>query len=249
MTNAGELKGKVALVTGGSRGIGAAIVLALAGAGADVALTFRDNVTLAEEVAGKAIALGVRAVAIQADSADPEAVKAAVDSVAADLGRLDILVNSAGIAPAGAFDDASLADFDRAIAVHARAPFFAAQAAARHMGEGGRIISIGTNMTDRVASGGLSVYVTTKSALVGMTKALARELGPRGITVNLVNPGLTDTDMNPADGPYAEPQRQLTALGRFGVAEDIGAMVAHLAGPGGRQVTGASFLVDGGFNA
>jgi NAD(P)-dependent dehydrogenase (short-subunit alcohol dehydrogenase family) len=244
-----QLEGQVALVTGGSRGIGAAIAETLARNGADVAFTFASNGEGALASENTIRSHGRRSLAIQADSADPDAVVAAVERVVAEFGRLDILVNNAGIALANAFEAATREEFDQTFAVHVRAPFFAAQAAARHMGEGGRIISIGSNLGERVALPGLSVYSASKSALTGMTRALARELGPRGITVNQVNPGSTDTDMNPADGPYAGEQVKLTALGRYGAAEDIAASVLHLAGPGGRSITGTAILVDSGANA
>jgi 3-oxoacyl-[acyl-carrier protein] reductase len=244
-----ELSGRVALVTGGSRGIGAATALALARQGADVAITFERNGERAGEIEQQITALGRRALAMQVDSADPEAVIAAVERTVEEFGRIDILVNNAGVGAGGPFGDVTVEAFDRMFSIHARAPFFAAQAAARHMAEGGRIISIGTNMATRVAGPGLSLYVASKSALGGMTRALARELGPQGITVNTVDPGSTDTDMNPADGPMAPSQMGLNALGRFGAAEDIAAAVVHLAGPGGRSITGTSILVDSGFNA
>ena len=249
MTNQPELAGQVALVTGGSRGIGAAIVLALARAGASVAFTFERNGERAAEIEQQVVAEGGKALAIQADSADPAAVIRAVEQAVGQFGRLDVLVNNAGVGDGGPFDGVTVEAFDRLFAVHARAPFFAAQAAARHMPNGGRIISIGTNMSGRVAFPGLSLYVASKSALIGMTRALARELGPQGITVNTVDPGSTDTEMNPANGPHAEGQRGLSALGRFGVPQDVAAAVLHLAGPGGRSITGTSILVDSGFNA
>lgn len=244
-----ELSGLVALVTGGSRGIGAATVLALARRGADIAFTFERNGEKAGEVERQVRALGRRALVMQVDSADPQAVIAAVDRTVEELGRIDILVNNAGIGTGGPFGEVTVEAFDRLFSIHARAPFFAAQAAARHMREGGRIISIGTNMATRVAGPGLSLYVTSKSAVSGMTRALARELGAQGITVNTVDPGSTDTDMNPADGPMAPSQMGLNALGRFGNPDDIAAAVVYLAGPGGRSITGTSILVDSGFNA
>ena len=243
------LSGQAALVTGGSRGIGAAIAVALARQGADVAITFERNGEKADETRRAIEARARRALVLKADSADPDAVVAAVDQAAQAFGRLDILVNNAGIGDAGAFTDVSREAFDRMLAIHARAPFFAAQAAVRHMGQGGRIISIGTNMSGRVAAPGLALYVTSKGAVQSMTRALARELGPLGITVNTVDPGSTDTDMNPADGPYAGGQLAHNALGRFGTPDDVAAAVVHLAGPGGRSITGTSILVDSGFNA
>ncbi|UAK30059.1 SDR family oxidoreductase [Nocardia asteroides] len=244
-----DLTGKVALVTGGSRGIGAAIARRLAAAGADVALTYQHAEGQAKTVVGEVEALGRRALAIQADSADATAVRAAVDRAASELGGLDILVNNAGIFPSKPFEEFTVAEIDNALGVHARAAFVAAQAAVGYMTDGGRIISIGTNLTDHAPFAGLSLYNLSKSALNGFTKALARELGPRAITVNLVQPGSTDTDMNPQDGAHAQQQRDLTALGRFGVADDVADAVAYLAGPSGRSVTGAFLTVDSGTNA
>ncbi len=244
-----DLSGRVALVTGGSRGIGAAIAARLAREGADVALTYREGRDNAEKVVREIEGLGRRGLALQADSADPAAVRAAVDRTAAELGRLDVLVNNAGVFPYGPFEEVSLEELDRTVAIHLRAAFVAAQAASSHLGEGGRIISIGSNLAERAPHGGIALYSMTKSALTGLTRALARELGPRGITVNVVHPGSTDTDMNPADGPGADDQRALTTLGRFQTADDVAATVAHLAGPGGRTITGTALLVDAGANA
>jgi 3-oxoacyl-[acyl-carrier protein] reductase len=244
-----DLDGRVALVTGGSRGIGAAIALRLARDGADVAITYESAADRAAQVVKEIEQIGRRGLAVQADSADAPAVRGAVDAVAAELGGLDILVNNAGVFPYGPFEEVTLDELDRTLAIHTRAAFVAAQAASPHLGEGGRIISIGSNLTERVPFPGIALYAMTKSALLGYTRALARELGPRGITVNVVQPGSTDTDMNPADGDDAEHQRSLTALGRFQTADELAATVAHLAGPGGRTITGASLLVDAGTNA
>lgn len=245
----GVLEGKVALVTGGSRGIGAAVARQLAAAGADVAITYEKSADLAQGVVADVQAAGRRGLAIAADSADPAAVRGAVDRTAAELGRLDILVSNAGIGRMGPLEDVSLEDVDLTLNVHVRASFVAAQAAARHMGEGGSIINIGSCLADRVQGGGMTLYATSKAALNGMARGLARDLGPRGITANVVHPGPIDTDMNPADGPGADPQRAATALGRYGTADEIAATVLHLAGPGGRFITGASLAVDGGTNA
>ena len=244
-----DLNGRVALVTGGSRGIGAAIAVRLAREGADVALTYQEAEDRAAKVVREIEGLGRRGIALQADSADPAAVRSAVDRTAAELGRLDVLVNNAGVFPYGPFEEVGPEELDRTIAIHVRAAFVGAQAASPHLGEGGRIISIGSNLAERAPHGGIALYSMTKSALTGLTRALARELGPRGITVNVVHPGSTDTDMNPADGPSADDQRTLTALGRFQTADDVAATVAHLAGPGGRTITGAALLVDSGANA
>ncbi len=246
-----ELAGKVVLVTGGSRGIGAAVARRLAAEGADVALTHSSasSKAKAQEVVAEIEALGRRALAIEADSADARAVEAAVERTAAELGRLDILVNNAGIGVFGPVEDISLEEVDRTLAVNVRAVFLGSRAALAHLPEGGRIISIGSNLADRVPFAGSVLYSMSKSALSGMTRALARELGPRGITVNLVQPGSTDTDMNPADGELADTQRSLSALGSYLAPAEIAATVAYLAGPAGRGVTGASFTVDSGTNA
>src|SRR5215472_13899221 len=238
----GELAGEVALVTGGSRGIGAAIVQRLASDGAAVALTYASSADKAQAVAKQIDADGGRALVIRA-------VAAAVERTVEDLGRLDILVNNAGIFTGGPLEAATVEQADRLWAVNVRAALVAAQAAARHMGEGGRIIMIGSALTERVPTAGLTLYAMTKSALIGLTKGLARDLGPRGITVSVVHGGLIDTDMNPADGPGAEFLRTVPALGRYGRAEDIAAAVAHLAGADGRYITGAAITVDGGFAA
>jgi len=244
-----QLENKRALVTGGSRGIGAAIVKRLAREGAHVALTYVSKPDQANETVTAARALGVRALAIQADSADAAAVVLAVERTVAELGGIDILVNSAGIAVMGPIDDFSLEDLDRTLAVNVRASFVAAQAAAKHMKTGGRIITIGSCNADRMPFEGGAAYAMSKAALVGLVKGLARDLGSRGITVNNVQPGPIDTDMNPADGDFAETLRKLMALPRYGAAEEIAAMVAYLAGPEAGFVTGASLAIDGGFTA
>ncbi|PTE12063.1 3-oxoacyl-ACP reductase family protein [Mesorhizobium helmanticense] len=244
-----SLHGKAALVTGGSRGIGAAIARRLAAEGASVAITYVNGEEPARAVVADITASGGHALAIKADNRDAAAVEAAVGDAVKAFGRLDILVNSAGIWRAAPIDVLSLADFDETMEVNLRAPFVASKAAAVHMGEGGRIISIGSNLAERVTDTSLSAYSTSKAALVGLTKALARDLGSRGITANVVHPGSTDTDMNPAGGPHAEQQRQKMATPRFGKADEIAGMVAWLAGPEGRFVTGASLTIDGGANA
>ncbi|SFS16450.1 3-oxoacyl-[acyl-carrier protein] reductase [Dyella sp. OK004] len=244
-----SLKGKVALVTGGSRGIGAAIVRRLAKEGAAVAFTYVSAPDKAEALAAEIVAEGGKAHAYRADGADPAALRAAIDKAAVDLGRLDILVNNAGIWVGGPFEDVTLEDYDRTMAINVRAVFVASQAAARHMGEGGRIISIGSNLGERVPAPGMTLYSMSKSALTAFTKGLARDLGTRGITVNLVQPGSTDTDMNPAGGPHAEEQRARMAIQRYGNASNIAGMVAWLASEEGRFANGAAFTVDGGANA
>ncbi|MFI6421758.1 SDR family NAD(P)-dependent oxidoreductase [Streptomyces sp. NPDC050842] len=243
------MNGTAVLVTGGSRGIGAATAVRLAREGADVAFTYVRDEAAAKEVAARIEAAGRKALPLRADAADAGDAAGAVEWAADALGRLDVLVNSVGAGVLGPLESLTLADVDRVLAVNVRAAFLASQAAAGRLPEGGRIVTIGTCMTQRVPGPGGTLYATSKAALIGLTKALARELGGRGITANIVHPGPIDTDMNPADGPYAEGQAAMTALGRFGTADEVAAMVAFLAGPEGRYVTGAEFAVDGGHAA
>jgi len=244
-----HLAKKRALVTGGSRGIGAAIVKRLAREGADVALTYVSNFHQANETVEAAQALGVKALAIQADSADAEAVVGAVEQTVRELGGIDILVNNAGIAVVAPLDDYHLEDFDRTLAVNVRAVFVATQAAVRYMQPGGRVINIGSCNAERMPFVGGGVYAMSKAALVGLVKGLARDLGPRGITINNVQPGPVDTDMNPAHSDFAKTLLQLMAVPRYGVGSEIASLVAYLAGPESGFVTGASLTIDGGFTA
>ncbi|WP_244178770.1 SDR family NAD(P)-dependent oxidoreductase [Streptomyces rubellomurinus] len=243
------MNGKVALVTGGSRGIGAAIALRLAEDGADVALTYRGGSERAEAVVAKIAAMGRTALAVRADGADEAAVRGAVAAVVERFGRLDVLVNNAGVGAVGPIGGTAVEEIDTLLAVNVRAPYLYARAAAPHLAEGGRIVTIGSCLAQRVAFPGAVLYATSKAAMTGLTKALARELGPRGITVNLVHPGPIDTDMNPADGDSADFQRGFTALGRYGAPAEVAGAVAYLAGEDGRYVTGAELAVDGGFAA
>jgi 3-oxoacyl-[acyl-carrier protein] reductase len=246
------LAGKVAFVTGGARGIGAAIVQRLARDGAAVAFTYSSSEAPAQSLVAAIEAGGGKALALRADSADAAALTQAIDTAARTLGRLDILVNNAGVAVAGEIDSFALADFDHTLNVNVRAVFVATQAAVRHMGQGGaygRVITIGSTNSDRVPWAGFSVYGMSKAAIVGLTKGLARDLGPRGITVNNVQPGPVNTDMNPADGPLASNMHGMMALGRHAHPDEIAGMVAYLAGPESGMVTGASLLIDGGFAA
>lgn len=242
------LKDKVALVTGGSRGMGAAIAGRLAREGADVALTYISGGDKARTVTAEIERTGRRGLAIAADNADPAALRAAVERTVAELGRLDILINNAGIFVVKPLDALTLDDFERTVAINVRAVFVASQAAAAHMGEGGRIITIGSNLAERVPMSGLSLYSLSKAALIGLTKGMARDLGPRSITVNVVHPGSTDTDMNPANGEHADAQRNLMAIPRFAEPRDIAGLVAWLASEESRFMTGAGLTIDGGTN-
>ncbi|MBY5626319.1 SDR family NAD(P)-dependent oxidoreductase [Rhizobium leguminosarum] len=243
-----ELAGKRALVTGGSRGIGAAIALALADKGADVAITYERSADRAAEVVQAIERKGRKALAIQADSADPAAVKRSVDEAAQALGGLDILVNNAAIALYGAIADVSVEQIDALLDVNVRSPLLASQAAIPYLQAGGRVITIGSVGAERIVGDTGTVYYMTKSALHSFTRGLARELGSRDITVNLVQPGSTDTDMNPANGDFADFQRALIPLGRYGEPEDVAAAVAFLASPAAKHITGTILTVDGGLN-
>ncbi|RFU86618.1 SDR family NAD(P)-dependent oxidoreductase [Streptomyces triticagri] len=243
------MTGKVALVTGGSRGMGAAIALRLAGEGADVAISYVSDRAAAEEVVAKVESAGRRGLAIRSDAADAEAAAGLVDQVAAHFGRLDILVNNAGVGVLGPMTGLAAADVNRVLDTNVRGVFLTTQAAASRLERGGRIISTGTALSRYAGGPGGTLYALSKSALTGMTKALARELGERAVTVNLIHPGPVDTAMNPADGPFAEPQRAATALGRFGTADEVASLVAYLAGDDAAYITGAELVVDGGHSA
>jgi 3-oxoacyl-[acyl-carrier protein] reductase len=244
-----ELMGKAALVTGGSRGIGAAVAVALASSGADVAVTYKSSPEDAAAVVKQIEAAGRRGFAIEADAADAEAMKAAVTRAYDVLGGLDVFVNNAGVGTMGMIGEVTLEELDRVLAVNVRGLYVAAQAAAGVLADGGRMIHIGSCIADRNTGPGMSLYAMSKSAVVGLSKGLARDLGARGITSNVVQPGPTDTSMNPADGPFAAVQRSFLALDRFGTVEDVAAAVLYLAGPGGAYVTGTELSVDGGHAA
>ena len=249
MSTQANLSGKVALVQGGSRGIGAAIVKRLAEQGAAVAFTYVSSAAKANELQDSITASGGKALAILADSANEVAIREAVSATVKTFGRLDILVNNAGILAIGPLESFSLEDFDRTLNINIRSVFIATQEAARHMTEGGRIINIGSTNAERMPFAGGGPYAMSKSALVGLTKGLARDLGPRGITINTVQPGPVDTDMNPADGEFAETLIGFMAVGRYGKANEIASFVSYLAGPEAGYITGASLTIDGGFSA
>ena len=244
-----KLAKKVALVTGGSRGIGAAIAKRLAADGANVAITYAKDSGAASAVVKAIEQGGGKAVAIQADAADAEAVKNAVEKSVAAFGRLDVLVNNAGTAIPKPFEESTLEEWDSVININIRGIFATTQAALKHMKDSGRIINIGSCVGERAAAPGLVPYAATKGAVKMFTQALSREVGTRGITVNNVQPGPIDTDLNPASGDWAVPQKAATALDRYGLAEEIAAMVSFVAGPESSYITGANLTVDGGMNA
>jgi len=244
-----KLEGKIAFITGGSRGIGAAIAKRLAADGANVAITYTKGADAAASVVKEIERAGRKAIAIQADAADAEAVKAAVEKTVATLGRLDVLVNNAGTAIPKKFEETTLEEMDRMIDINIRGAFVATHAALKHMKDGGRIIMIGSCLGERVMTPGLVPYSATKGAVKIFTQALSRELGSRGITVNNVQPGPIDTELNPATGDWAAPQKAATALGRYGRVDEVAALVAFVAGPESSYITGANLTVDGGTNA
>jgi 3-oxoacyl-[acyl-carrier protein] reductase len=244
-----QIEGKVALVTGGSRGIGAAIAKRLAADGASVAITYTKGADAATSVVKEIERAGRKAIAIQADAADAEAVKAAVEKTVATFGRLDVLVNNAGTAIPKKFEETTLEEMDRVIDINVRGTFVATQAALKHMKDGGRIIMIGSSVGERMMTPGLVPYSATKGAVKMFTQGLSREVGNRGITVNNIQPGPIDTDLNPAAGDWAVPQKASTALNRYGGVDDVAALVAFVAGPESSYITGANLTVDGGTNA
>ena len=244
-----KLANKAALVTGGSRGIGAAIAKRLAAEGASVAITYTKGGDVAAAVVKEIERAGGKAIAIEADAADTKAVQAAVEKTAAVFGRLDILVNNAGTAIPKKFEDATAEELDHILNLNVRGVFVTTQAALKHMKSGGRIIMIGSCVGERMMTPGLVPYSATKGAVKMFTQGLAREIGERGITVNNVQPGRIDTDLNPASGDWATPQIANTALGRFGKADEVASLVAFVASPEAAYITGANLTVDGGTNA
>jgi 3-oxoacyl-[acyl-carrier protein] reductase len=244
-----SLKGKVALVTGGSRGIGAAIAKRLAADGASIAITYAKDSNAASSVIRGIEAAGGKAVAIQADAVDPGAVQASVENAVAALGKLDVLVNNAGTAIPKPFQEATLEELEHIINLNIRGVFVTTQAALKHMNNNGRIIMIGSCVGERNLTPGLAAYAATKGAVKMFAQSLSREVGSRGITVNNVQPGPIDTDLNPAAGDWATPQKAVTALNRYGHVDEVAALVAFVAGPESAYITGANLTVDGGTNA
>jgi len=244
-----KLTKKVALVTGGSRGIGAAIAKRLAADGAQVAITYAKDAEAASSVVKAIEQSGGKAIAIQANAGDAKAVKNAVEKTVSTFGGLDVLVNNAGTAIPKAFEETTLEELDRVIDTNVRGVFVATQAALKHMKSGGRIIMIGSCVGERMMTPGLVPYSATKGAVKMFTQGLSREVGSRGITVNNVQPGPIDTDLNPAAGDWAAPQKAATALGRYGSVDEVAALVAFVAGPESSYITGANLTVDGGTNA
>jgi 3-oxoacyl-[acyl-carrier protein] reductase len=244
-----KLEGKIALITGGSRGIGAAIAKRLAADGASVAITYAKDANGASSVVKEIEGAGGKAIAVQADARDTKAVGDAVEKIVGTLGRLDVLVNCAGTAIPKTFEETTLEEMDRVIDINIRGTFATTHAALKHMNDGGRIIMIGSCVGERMVTPGLVPYSATKGAIKMFTQGLSREVGSRGITVNNVQPGPIDTDLNPATGDWATPQKAMTALNRYGHVEEVAALVAFVAGPEASYITGANLTVDGGTNA
>ena len=244
-----KLEGKIALVTGGSRGIGAAIAKRLAADGANVAITYTKGAEAAASVVKEIERAGRKAIAIQADATDAAAVQAAVEKTVATLGRLDVLVNNAGTAIPKRFEDTTLAELDLMLDLNVRGFFVATQAALKHMNNGGRIIMIGSCVGERMMTPGLAAYAATKGAVKMFTQGLSREVGGRGITVNNIQPGPIDTDLNPSTGDWATPQKAMTALNRYGSVDEVAALASFVASPEASYITGANLTVDGGTNA
>jgi len=244
-----KLTKKVALVTGGSRGIGAAIAKRLAADGASVAITYAKDANAASAVVKAIESNGGKAIAIQADAADPKAINAAVEKTVATLGKLDVLVNNAGTAIPKLFEETTLEEMDHMINLNFRGLMVATQAALKHMNNNGRIIMIGSCVGEKNMTPGLAAYGATKGAVKMFTQGLSREVSSRGITVNNVQPGPIDTDLNPAAGDWAAPQIAVTALKRYGTADEVAALVSFVASPESSYITGANLTVDGGTNA
>lgn len=244
-----RLENKVAVITGGGRGMGAAITKRLAAEGASVVLTYSKSREQAENIASEINASGGRALAVEADSTDPQAVISAVDKTVAEFGKVDILVNNAGIYIGKAFGEHTLEDYDQIMGINVKAVYAASLAAVKHLPAGGRIITIGSNMAENALGPETTLYTMSKSALTGFTRGLARDLGKKDITVNLVQPGPINTDMNPSDTDLADFLRSRMALSEYGTGDDIAGLVAFLASAEGKFITGTAITIDGGLNA
>lgn len=242
-----DLKNKVALVTGGSRGIGAGIVKRFANDGATVAFTYGSDSESAQNLVSEIEAAGGKALAIKANSADENAIAAAVQKTVSEFGQLDILVNNAGVAIMAPIGEFSIEDFDKTFNINVRAVFVAIKEASKHLKSGGRIINIGSINADRMPFQHGGVYSMSKAAVQGLTRGLARDFGPLGITVNNIQPGPVNTEMNPEDGPFADYLKQFLSVGRYGTADEIGALASYLASPDAAFINGASLDIDGGF--
>lgn len=244
-----KLEGKVTFITGGSRGMGAAIAKHLSAEGANVVFTHSgNNSQKAHQVLDSLKSNGVRAEALIANNEDADALVKALEYVREAYGSIDILVNNAGVYMQKPIEEYSFEEYDQMMNINVKAVFVATQFAARHMKSGGRVITVGSNMADRVLSAGGSLYAMSKSALIGLTKGAARDLGPRGITVNLIQPGPIDTDMNPADSEFAPVLKSFTAIERYGTVEEIAGLVMYLSSEESQFITGTSITIDGGFN-
>nr|WP_121272914.1 SDR family oxidoreductase [Pedobacter schmidteae] len=244
-----RLENKIALVTGGGRGMGADITKRLAAEGATVVLTYSKSAEQSEKIAAEINTAGGKAIAIKADSASTAEVTNAVNKTISQFGHIDILVNNAGIYIGKAFEDHTLEDYEQIMAVNVRAVYAAALAAVQHIPQGGRIITIGSNMAENAIAPQSTLYAMSKSALSGFTKGLARDLGAKDITVNLVQPGPINTDMNPSDTDLADFLRSRMALKEYGTGDDVAGLVTFLASNEGKYITGAALTIDGGFNA
>jgi 3-oxoacyl-[acyl-carrier protein] reductase len=240
------LSGKIALVTGGSRGIGAAIAKRLGADGAAVAITYAASKAAADRVISEIAAAGSDGMAIQADAAKPEEAAGAVHQVVERFGGLDILVHNAGVANLAPLTESDFSDYRRQFAVNVDGVFAGTRAAADHIRDGGRIIVMGSVNAHSMPVAGGAIYGATKAAVAALARGWARDLGPRNILVNVIQPGPVDTDMNPAEGDFADILRAMTALGRYARAEEIANLAAFLASDQASYITGATIDIDGG---